>query len=259
MEIGPLNQLPISRIQPAPELLELQSLMPIDRADYNRLYADIKKSMTVRDPLKCYMDGEGELYILGGYNRWTIAKELGIKTVPVQIYTGTPAEYKELIINDNLNRRHLTRDQKTALVNYFLKKDFAQSDREIAKKAKVDHKTVKGKRDEMEGRGEIPHVDKRTDTKGRQQPATKPTKGKSKVRPSDSQKITLPPAGKGAPSTVNFERLMKSNKFVKFNLELSKFFEHAYYGDYKDYGIKNQDDAKKALVEYIEKKLPDWK
>jgi len=248
MEIGPVNPTGIVWIKPSPELLELQSLMPMDPADYDRLYADIKKSMTVRDPLKCYHGADDSYLILGGYNRWTIAKELGIKIIPVQIYTGTPAEYRELIINDNLNRRHLTIEQKKLITREFFKIDPEMSARAAAKKTGLDDKTAGNVKKEMKRRAEIPHVPVK-DTKGRQQPATKPTKTPS----------TVPPSGKGAPSTVNFERLMKSNKYVNLNLELRKFFEHAYFGDYKDYGIKNQDDAKKALIEYIEKKLPDWK
>ena len=39
---------------------------------------------------------------------------------------------------------------------------------------KADHKTVGKVRAEKEARGEIPHVEKRKDTKGRKQPAKKP-------------------------------------------------------------------------------------
>ncbi len=150
---------PISRLTPSRELEELQGLMPIDPEDKKRLIEDIKKN-GVRDPIKVYSDEEGNLYILGGYNRWSIAKECGTKTVTVQIYKGTKQEYKDLVINDNLNRRHLTREQKENLIKYFIKKDPAQSNRAIAKKAKVDDKTVAKKRKELEAGAEIPHVKK---------------------------------------------------------------------------------------------------
>jgi hypothetical protein len=51
--------------------------------------------------------------------------------------------------------------------------DPGKSDRAIARVAKVDHKTVAAVRAEAEGRGEIPHVETCTDTKGRKQPAKK--------------------------------------------------------------------------------------
>lgn len=54
-----------------------------------------------------------------------------------------------------------------------LKRDPAQSDRIAAEKANVDHKTVAAVRVDMEQRGEIPHVDIRTDSTGREQPARK--------------------------------------------------------------------------------------
>jgi hypothetical protein len=52
------------------------------------------------------------------------------------------------------------------------------SDRTIAGQIKVDHKTVGAVRSEMEGRGEILHVEVRTDTRGREQPARKTKKQK---------------------------------------------------------------------------------
>ena len=73
----------------------------------------------------------------------------------------------------NVHRRHLTGEQKRELITKVLKAKPETSDRQIATAAKVDHKTVGSVRSEMEGRGEIPHVEKRTDTKGRKQPAAK--------------------------------------------------------------------------------------
>jgi DNA-binding transcriptional regulator YhcF (GntR family) len=55
-----------------------------------------------------------------------------------------------------------------------VKADPGKSDRAIAEKIGVDHKTVAKVRADLEDVGSIPHVDTRTDSKGRQQPATKP-------------------------------------------------------------------------------------
>jgi hypothetical protein len=49
----------------------------------------------------------------------------------------------------------------------------------------VDKNTVTAVRQEMEGRGEIHHVEKRTDTRGRKQPARK-AKAEPDVRSSDN-------------------------------------------------------------------------
>jgi len=165
-------------LQAAPELIEIQAYMPMDPADLERLKADIKEN-GVRDSLKIYRDRRtGQDLIMGGYNRQQIALELGIDTLPVDEYEGTPQERRELVINDNLNRRHLTAKQKRNLIRYFLKKDPGQSDRIIGKKTGTHHSTVSKERAGAVRRGEISHVDKRTDTRGRQQPAAKAQKTK---------------------------------------------------------------------------------
>jgi hypothetical protein len=88
----------------------------------------------------------------------------------VMIVTGNPVEY---ITSANIHRRHLTLTQKKEIVAALLKENPERSDRATGGLAKVDGKTVAAVRRDMEGRAEIPHVDKRVDTTGRQQPATK--------------------------------------------------------------------------------------
>jgi len=78
------------------------------------------------------------------------------------------------IISANIHRRHLTLMQKKELVAALIKEQPERSNRATAALVKVDHKTVGAVRKEMEGRGEIPHVDRTIDTKGRSQPAAKP-------------------------------------------------------------------------------------
>jgi hypothetical protein len=81
----------------------------------------------------------------------------------------------------NAHRRHLTNEGKRDLIAKLLVAGPEKSDRQLADLAKVDHKTVATIRRDQEGRGEIPHVEKREDTKGRQQP----TKRKPKVAEPD--------------------------------------------------------------------------
>jgi hypothetical protein len=69
----------------------------------------------------------------------------------------------------------------TVVIGDWLGKAPSKSDRQIAKFIGVDHKTVGKIRREAEARGEIPHVEKRTDTKGRSQPAKKPKPGHAEV------------------------------------------------------------------------------
>ena len=131
------------KLRIAPELLEVQKLMPISDDDRDRLKKDIEKSGEIRDPLKVYMDKDYEYYILTGATRHSIALELGLETVPIEVIEikSTKAR-QEFAINDNLNRRHLTRDQKEALIKHFLKKNPKQSNRSIANKTGTDRRTV---------------------------------------------------------------------------------------------------------------------
>jgi phage N-6-adenine-methyltransferase len=51
-----------------------------------------------------------------------------------------------------------------------------KSDRAVARDVGVSHHTVASVREDVEARGQIAHVDKRVDSQGRQQPATKPAR-----------------------------------------------------------------------------------
>jgi hypothetical protein len=77
------------------------------------------------------------------------------------------------VISANIHRRHLAIWQTRDLIAKLLKVDPNKSDRQIGVMTKADHKTVASVRAEKEGRGEIPHVKARTDTRGRKQPARK--------------------------------------------------------------------------------------
>jgi len=175
------SQYSIANLKAAPELLEIQSLMPIDPDDRERLKKDIQ-AHGVRDPLKVYRQGN-QLYILGGYNRWQIALELKIDLVPVHEYEGTPDEYRALVIDDNLNRRQMTTEQKRKLITYFLKQDPGQSDRIISGKLNVSPSTVGTVRKEINASVQIGQLNKRTgkDGKTRKIPAkVKPVKHTAK-------------------------------------------------------------------------------
>jgi hypothetical protein len=70
-----------------------------------------------------------------------------------------------------MHRRHLTVEQKRDVIAALLKANPTKSDRTIAKQAMTHHHAVAKVRLEEEGRGNISHVEKRTDSKGRKQPA----------------------------------------------------------------------------------------
>ena len=94
------------------------------------------------------------------------------------------------MISANIRRRHLTTKQKRDLLAKLIKANPDQSDRQIADVANVDNKTVATVREGMEEREEIPHVETRTDSAGRKQPATKVKgKGKGKGKTTTSEEV----------------------------------------------------------------------
>ena len=103
--------------------------------------------------------------------------------IKVKVVEIPEEEVKDYVDSANLHRRHLTTEQKRDLIAKLLKAKPEQSDRQIAKQVKVDNKTVGKVRAEQEAREEIPHVEKRKDTKGRKQPAKRKSKagGKSNI------------------------------------------------------------------------------
>jgi ParB-like chromosome segregation protein Spo0J len=166
-KIKSIQPISVNELQPSPELMEVQSFLPISAEDRERLKRDIEKSGEIRDPIKIYYDNDGNPMILGGFNRWHIAQELGWEFVPCEVMNVDPKERRELAIMDNLARRHMTREQKQKIVEMFLKNDPVQSDRTIAKKTGADHKTVGTVRSKLEATGEIPQLEKRAGADGK--------------------------------------------------------------------------------------------
>lgn len=78
------------------------------------------------------------------------------------------------MISVNIRRRHLNPAQKEALLIAFIARNPAKSDRQLGKEIGVDHKTIGAARRKGEDVGSIPHVETHTDTRGREQPASKP-------------------------------------------------------------------------------------
>jgi hypothetical protein len=133
--------------------------------EFDALVADVKAN-GLREQIVTY-----EEMILDGRNRYHACLTAGVTPIIMKgdDAIADPAAY---VISKNIRRRHLTAEQRRELVAKLIKAQPEKSNRQIAKTAKVD-KTVGSVRRELEGRAEIPHVDKRADTKGRKQPAHK--------------------------------------------------------------------------------------
>ena len=78
------------------------------------------------------------------------------------------------VVSANLHRRHLTGEQKRDVIAGLLKAHPEWSDRATARLIGASPTTVGTVRHDLEQRGDVSKLDTRTDSIGREQPATKP-------------------------------------------------------------------------------------
>jgi hypothetical protein len=104
----------------------------------------------------------------------------------VTVVTSDPVEY---ITSANINRRHLMAETKRDLIAELLREHPERSNRATAKLVGADDKTVAAVRRKEEDVRSIPHVEKVVDTKGRQQPASKPKVSAVKERDDKADRI----------------------------------------------------------------------
>jgi hypothetical protein len=134
----------------------------IEGREFDELVADIKGNGLH----ECIVVLDDQ--ILDGRNRYRACIAAGEQPLFVPYRGDDPAAY---VVSMNVARRHLTQEQKRELVAKLLEAHLDKSDRQIAATAKTDHKTVGKVRRAKIARGEIPHVETKADTKGRQQPS----------------------------------------------------------------------------------------
>jgi ParB-like chromosome segregation protein Spo0J len=184
-------------IHPAAELFP-----PISETELKELAEDIKLR-GLQNPVVIWKSSEkeGDELLLDGRNRLDALTLAGLLTLDqdgrlcLRQADGASQEIPKslqvcadpyaLAISLNIHRRHLTTAQRREITAEVLKAQPGSSDRAIAAAAKVDHKTVATVRSALEGRGEIPHVTARADSRGRTQPARKP---KRIEKPADGPK-----------------------------------------------------------------------
>lgn len=146
-----------------------QLLPPLNETELAELAASINEH-GVMVPVLVDEDG----VVIDGHHRQRIADDLGIDYPVVQRADLSDADKRTLALSLNLHRRHLTRDQKRAVIAASLTADPELSNRQHAERTGADHKTVGTVRDELESTGEIPQSTERTSADGRVRPATQP-------------------------------------------------------------------------------------
>lgn len=116
--------------------------------------------------------------VIDGHHRQEIADRLGIECPRKFALDLSDAEKRTLALSLNLDRRHLTREQKRQVVEDSLKADPQLSDRQHAERTGVSPTTVGTARARLEDCGDVSNLDTRADSLGRQQPAKQPKKAK---------------------------------------------------------------------------------
>jgi hypothetical protein len=177
-----------------------QAFGDMPEADFDELVADIKRNGLLTT-ITTAEDGS----ILDGWHRYLACLEAGVKPrfepfkfviEPAAEAAGRSMTEAEFVCSQNAHRRHLTAAQKHDLIMLLLKADSTQSDRSIAKKAKVSDKTVGSVRAKAEAVAEIPQQKTRRTSDGKvrklpTKPPTVPTTGPLKV-PTNRGRVRLP-------------------------------------------------------------------
>jgi hypothetical protein len=156
-----------------------------------------------RIPISIQTDQEGVERLLDGRSRLDAMERLVLPIVrdgdlnrdqvDIQSISGNVDPYA-YVLSANVHRRHLTSEQKREVIEKLVKAKPDQSNRTIAKQVKADHKTVGAVRENLESRGEIPHLKSRTDSRGREQPAAKkarkPKAAPEPIAPEDDESLS---------------------------------------------------------------------
>lgn len=121
-------------------------------------------------PVILFNEGES-FWLADGFHRVAAAEKAGKETVPAEIRQGSKRD--AILYSVGVNAQHGLRrsnGDKRRAVEVLLKDDEWRkwSDREIARKSGVDHKTVGAIRSELAARGEIPQIEFRAVTRGAQ-------------------------------------------------------------------------------------------
>jgi hypothetical protein len=181
------------KVHPAADLFPMMS-----PEELKALGEDIKAN-GLRMPIETWFDEKAEEeWLIDGRNRldalaslgyhfvrretrcgeWTrhehliIHEPTGRKTVQVRQHGGDPYT---LAISFNINRRHLTTQQKGELIAALLKAEPERSDRATAAIAKTSPQTVTKVRKDLEATAQIEQLDKRTGKDGKTRKSRKAT------------------------------------------------------------------------------------
>lgn len=187
-------------VHPAANLLPRMS-----DAELKELGADIFANGLHTPVVILLNDEDGSEQLLDGVNRLDAMERADIEVVKDGRFNYDRILHQHIhgntdpvgfVLSVNLYRRHLSNDQKTELIQKILPLKPTASDRQIASMTGTSHPKVAKVRRDLEAGGKIPTSPTRTDKRGREQPATKPS------TPATTPDITAKPAVKPEPKAV---------------------------------------------------------
>jgi ParB-like chromosome segregation protein Spo0J len=164
----------VSIAQPGPDspvtaAVRFQALPPLSPDEYQTL----EQSILTHGILVPIVVDEHDV-VIDGHHRQKIAKHHNLPCPREVKPSFTDAEKRTMALSLNIDRRHLTREQRRALVAESVKADPQLSDREHARRTGVSDKTAGAVRHELETNAEIPHSPERTTADGKPAPGPKP-------------------------------------------------------------------------------------
>lgn len=146
-------------------------LCPPDEENIQLIRVDLDGGGGILTPLHAIEKNDGRWELLTGHDRLEAAKRCGLDHVPVSIRPVLTDEEKvSYVVRDNALRKTVS---PRPAVGWFLREHSDWSNRRIATLCGCSEKTVRTVRTSLEASGDLEVVFTRTDTLGREQPATK--------------------------------------------------------------------------------------
>lgn len=144
-----------------------QNMPPLSPEEYQALETSIREH-GVQVPIVV----DENRTVIDGHHRQKIARELGIECPKRVVFDKTEAEKRTLALSLNLDRRHLNREERRALIAESIKADPELPDLQHAKRTGASPHTVKAVRSDLEADLQIANDLPRVNARGQERPAT---------------------------------------------------------------------------------------
>lgn len=149
--------------------VRFQALPPLSPDEYQALEQSILENGVL---VAVIVDEHG--VVIDGHHRQKIAAEHRLFCPTREVRDLDDAQKRTMALSLNLDRRHLNREQRRALVAESIKADPQLSDREHSRRTGVSPSTAGSVRQDLESEGEVSKLDSRVSGDGRERPSSQP-------------------------------------------------------------------------------------